>query len=81
VPDARVARVLPGFLVPTPGTGAPHVYLSHGRADTVLPIDRTSQQVVRVRAADILIEVHEFDGPYTVPPGIGEDAARWLTSP
>jgi phospholipase/carboxylesterase len=72
----------PGFLVPTPRTGTPHVYLSHGRADTVLPIDRTSRRIVpRLRAAGIPTEVHEFDGPHTVPPDIAEDAARWLTSP
>jgi phospholipase/carboxylesterase len=72
----------PGFLVPTPRTGTPHVYLSHGRADTVLPIDRTSRRIVPgLRAAGIPVDVHEFDGPHTVPPDIAEDAARWLTSP
>jgi phospholipase/carboxylesterase len=72
----------PGFLVPTPRTGTPHVYLSHGRTDTVLPIDRTSRRIAaQLQAADIPTEVHEFDGPHTVPPDIAEDAARWLTSP
>ena len=70
------------MLVPTPRAGAPHVYLSHGRADTVLPIDRTSRRIVPgLRAAGIPTEVHEFDGPHTVPPDVAEDAARWLTSP
>jgi phospholipase/carboxylesterase len=72
----------PGFLVPTPRTGTPRVYLSHGRADTVLPIDRTSRRIVpRLREAGIPTEVHEFDGPHVVPPDIAEDATRWLTSP
>jgi phospholipase/carboxylesterase len=72
----------PGFLVPTPRTGTPHVYLSHGRTDTVLPIDRTSRRIVqRLRAAAIPTEVHEFDGPHIVPPDIAEDAVRWLTAP
>jgi predicted esterase len=72
----------PGFLVPTPRTGTPHVYLSHGRADTVLSIDRTSRRIVPgLRAAGIPVEVHEFEGPRTVPPDVAEGAARWLTSP
>ena len=71
----------PGFLVPTPRVGAPHVYLSHGLTDTVLPIDRTTRRIVpRLHAADITTEVHEFDGGHTVPPEIAEDAVRWLTS-
>jgi phospholipase/carboxylesterase len=72
----------PGFLVPTLRTGTPHVYLSHGRTDTVLPIDRTSRRITaQLQAADIPPEVHEFDGPHIVPPDIAENAARWLTSP
>jgi phospholipase/carboxylesterase len=71
----------PGFLVPTPRVGTPHVYLSHGLTDTVLPIDQTTRRIVpRLHAADITTEVHEFDGGHTVPPEIAEDAVRWLTS-
>jgi predicted esterase len=70
----------PGFLVPTPRTGRPNVYLSHGRADTVLPIDKTTRRIVaRLRAAGIPVELREFDGAHTVPPDIAEDAARWLS--
>jgi predicted esterase len=77
----HIVAFSPGFLVPTPRTGTPHVYLSHGRTDTVLPIDRTSRRIVpRLQAAGIPTEVHEFDGPHTVPPDIAEDAARWLSS-
>jgi phospholipase/carboxylesterase len=72
----------PGFLVSTPRSGSPRVYLSHGRADTVLPIDQTTRRIVpRLQAAGIPTEVHEFDGPHTVPPEIAEDAVRWLTRP
>ena len=72
----------PGFLVPTPRTGTPRVYLSHGRADTVLPIDRTTRLIVPgLQAAGIPTEVHEFDGPHTVPPDLAEGAARWLVTP
>jgi predicted esterase len=61
----------------------PHAdHLSHGRTDTVLPIDRTSRRIVpQLEAAAIPTEVHEFDGPHIVPPDIAEEAARWLAGP
>jgi phospholipase/carboxylesterase len=72
----------PGLLVSTSRSGSPRVYLSHGRFDTVLPIEQTSRRIVaRLRKAGIPAEVHEFDGPHTVPPEIAEDAVRWLTEP
>ncbi len=78
---SHVVAFSPGFLLPTPRTGTPRVYVSHGRSDTVLPIDRTTRRIVpRLQAADIPTEVHEFDGSHAVPSDIAEDAARWLTS-
>jgi predicted esterase len=72
----------PGFVICTRRVGTPRVYLSHGRADTVLPIDQTTRQIVpQLRAAGIPTELHEFDGPHVVPAEIAEDAVRWLTRP
>ena len=72
----------PGFVVPTPRVATPQIYISHGRTDTVLPIDRTTRRIVpQLRAAGIPTEVHEFDGPHLVPPNILEDSVRWLTRP
>jgi phospholipase/carboxylesterase len=69
----------PGFIAPGPRVGTPMVYVSHGRADTVLPIDRTTRRIVpRLRAAEIPTEVQEFNGPHAVPPGVAEDAVRWM---
>jgi predicted esterase len=75
----HVVAFSPGFVVPTPRTGTPRVYLAHGRSDPVLPIDRTTRRiVVQLRAAEVPTELHEFDGPHVVPPDIAEDALRWL---
>jgi predicted esterase len=58
------------------------VYISHGRADAVLPIDRTTRRIVaQLRAAEVPTEVHEFDGSHTVPPDIAQEAIAWLTRP
>jgi predicted esterase len=77
----HVLAFSPGFVAPVRATGVPRVYLSHGRADAVLPIDRTTRRIVpRLRAAGIPVTVHEFDGPHTVPPEIAEEAVRLLSA-
>lgn len=69
----------PGFVAPVQLIGTPRVFISHGRADQVLPIDRTTRRIVpQLRAAGLPIEVHEFDGPHVVPPEIAEEAVRRL---
>jgi phospholipase/carboxylesterase len=75
----HVLAFSPGFVAPVRPTGTPRVYLSHGRADAVLPIDRTTRRIApQLRAAGIPVTVHEFDGPHTVPPEIAEEAVRLL---
>ena len=70
----------PGFVVPVRPAGTPSVYVSHGRADEVLPIDRTTRRIVpRLRSAGIPVEVHEFDGAHVVPPEIAEEGVRHLS--
>jgi predicted esterase len=76
----HVVAFSPGFVVAAPRAGTPRTYLSHGRGDAVLPIDRTTRRIVpRLRAAGVPVRVREFDGPHAVPPEVAEDAARWLT--
>ncbi|WP_346280803.1 hypothetical protein [Pseudonocardia sp.] len=70
----------PGYIAPARRVGTPRVYLSHGREDTVLPIERTSRRIVpQLRRTHVPIEAHEFDGPHTVPTAVAEDAVRWLS--
>jgi phospholipase/carboxylesterase len=69
----------PGYVVPVRPAGTPSVYISHGRADEVLPIDRTTRRIVaQLRSAGIPVEVHEFDGAHIVPPEIAEEGVRHL---
>lgn len=75
----HVIAFSPGFVAPAPRVGTPSVFISHGRADAVLPIDRTTRRILpQLRAANVPTEVREFDGPHTVPPVIAEDAVCWL---
>jgi predicted esterase len=71
----------PGFLLPALRVGTPHVYISHGRIDTVLSIEQTTRRIVPgLQAEKIPTEVHEFDAGHIVLADIAAVAARWLTT-
>ncbi len=75
----RVVAFSPGFVPPARRTGRPPVFVSHGTADDVLPIDRTSREIVpALRADGHDVTYREFDGGHGVPPEVGREAADWL---
>ena len=58
----------PGFTAHPSTTGSPSIFISHGKRDTVLPIDPCSRRIVpRLRAAGLRVDYREFDGGHTVP--------------
>jgi predicted esterase len=69
----------PGFAAPPAQRGAPEIYVSHGRADRVLPIDACSRRLVpRLTAAGYTVNYHEFGGAHTVPPDLAAEAVWWF---
>jgi phospholipase/carboxylesterase len=75
----HVIAFSPGFMSPPQQQGAPRLFISHGVADTVLPIDRCSRRLVpTLRGAGYDLRYHEFDGPHTVPPEIAREAVEWF---
>jgi predicted esterase len=69
----------PGFAAPTGDADHPAFFVSHGRSDQVLPIDRCSRRLVpALRRAGHRVEYREFDGGHEVPAPIVEDAMAWL---
>lgn len=65
---SHVLAFSPGFAAPPARVGAPFVYVAHGVDDRVLPIDRTSRQVVpSLRHAGYDVTYHEFEGGHGVP--------------
>ena len=75
----HVIAFSPGFLAPVRRVGTPQVYISHGRADTVLPIDATTRRIVPdLRAEGVPTHVREFEGGHLVPADIAEDVVRWF---
>jgi phospholipase/carboxylesterase len=68
----------PGFLAVLAPVGRPRIYVSHGTADPVLPIDACSRLFVPVlRRAGYEVHFHEFGGGHTVPPVVADQALRW----
>jgi predicted esterase len=69
----RIVAFSPGFTRPTRAEGKPRIFISHGRRDTVLPIDVCSRRIVpRLKSAGYTVDYVEFDGGHIVP----EDIAR-----
>jgi predicted esterase len=69
----------PGFMDPAGQRDAPRIFISHGRRDTVLGIDRTSRQIVpRLREAGYAVRYLEFDHGHTVPPRVARKALDWF---
>ena len=68
----------PGFLAVPEPVGNPRVFISHGTADPVLPIDACSGAFVpHLRQAGYEVMFRPFDGGHTVPPEIADEAMRW----
>ncbi len=76
---SRVIAFSPGFAAPGERRARPPVFISHGREDRVLPIDRTSRELVpALRRAGHSVTYREFDGSHTVPPAMVAEALTQL---
>lgn len=68
----------PGFLAVMEPVGRPRVFVSHGTADPILPIDGCSRSFVPVlERAGYEVAFREFDGGHTVPPEVADQGVRW----
>ena len=72
----------PGFMAPARRRDAPRVFVSHGTADTALPIEQTSRQIVpRLRRDGYAASYREFPGGHSIPPAIAREAVERFLSP
>jgi phospholipase/carboxylesterase len=75
----HVLAFSPGFMAPTRVEDSPRFFISHGTADRVLPIDRTSRQVVgSLQQFGYQVEYREYPGGHVVPPDIARSAVDWF---
>jgi len=72
----------PGFVSPPGQQGQPRVFISHGTADPILPIDACSRRIAPgLHQAGYDVTYLEFDGGHTVPPEIANEAWNWFATP
>jgi len=72
----------PGFLAAPEPVGTPRVFISHGTADPILPIDACSRAFVPMLSeAGYEVMFREFDGGHTVPPPVADEGVRWWVGP
>ena len=77
----RIVAFSPGFVVGGTPQGNPRVFISHGTADRILPIDRCSRPIVRgLRTRGYDVTFREFDGGHEVPAGIAREGMQWVAS-
>lgn len=75
---STVLAFSPGFLAVPETVGRPRLFVSHGTADPILPIDGCSRSFVPVlRDAGYEVNFVEFDGGHTVPPEVSDQGIRW----
>lgn len=75
----HVLAFSPGFIGPMEQQGEPEVFVSHGDADGILPIDPCGRTVAgQLRAAAYSLTYREFHGGHVIPPDIATDAVNWF---
>ena len=78
----HVVAFSPGFSAPAERRGKPPVFVSHGTNDHVLPIVRTSRQIVpQLEREGYKVTYREFDGPHAMPKPIAREALNWFNEP
>lgn len=78
---SRVVAFSPGFIPSgdSPVEGKPQVFISHGKQDPILPIDRSSRLIVPVLQQEgYTVNYVEFEGQHRVPPEIALAAVNWF---
>ncbi len=74
----HVVAFSPGFMAPAAQRGQPPIFISHGKGDKVLPIDKCSRRIVpQLQRAGYGVLYREFDGPHTIPAEIEAEAVEW----
>lgn len=77
----HVIAFSPGFMKTTVQRGQPHIFISHGLHDEVLPIASCSRRIVpHLQDAGYDVDYREFDGGHVIPPEIAQAAVNWLTA-
>jgi phospholipase/carboxylesterase len=64
----------PGFMAPLRREGLPRIFIAHGKADQVLPVQRGQQIAARLLSEGYQVQYEEFSGGHMVPRAAGHAA-------
>lgn len=68
-----------GYIAGGRRAGKPPVFLSHGTADPIFPIEATGRVVeTDLKKAGYAVTFRQFEGRHAFPPDVAADAAKWL---
>ncbi len=70
----------PGFMAPLRREGKPRVFVAHGEADQVLPLERAHAIARRLAGEDYEVRYAQFAGAHVVEPAIAREALRLLAA-
>jgi phospholipase/carboxylesterase len=75
----HVLAFSPGFIAARNPRGRPHIFVSHGTQDEILPIASTSRRLVPgLERGGYSVKYREFDGPHAVPPDVAHEGFTWF---
>lgn len=73
----RIIAWSPGFYIGGQAYGRPEIFISHGTADQILPIDRCSRMIVpALKKQGYTVTFRQFDGGHEIPPPIAREGMR-----
>lgn len=76
-----VAAFSPGFVIDGTPAGKPEFFITHGTADTILPIERCSRRIVpALQREGYAVTYKEFEGGHKVDPTLAREAMRWIAT-
>jgi phospholipase/carboxylesterase len=79
---SRVLAFSPGFIPPGVAKGRPEIFITHGDADRILPIESTSQRIEpALTRAGYVVTFRKFAGGHTVPADLAQEGFRWAIAP
>ena len=77
----KIVAFSPGFLIEGAVHGRPRVFVSHGTADEILPIERCSRVIVpALRKLGYDVTFREFTGGHQIPTAIATEGLNWVAA-
>ena len=74
----RIISMSPGVMQPMAARGKPKIFISHGIADQVMPIDETSRRFVpRLKSLGYDVTYREYEGTHRPSAPIVREAFQW----